>query len=153
MPRTHDGTSAFFSDDGQVGTILGKIPTGGESSKVCDEIHQAAERAVSASSTESSATELQAAVRKAVWNVLKVASDVIRGVSNVFDETEFRWMPYKRATRLHQPKTWTSYQLAVALLSLENNLEFRSMQSTLFALGVKSLHGKSKGNNDTIDSI
>jgi len=90
--------------------------------KICTEIHGVAEKTVMTASTR------EAAVPKAVWKAVKPYSDLICGVDSIFNGAAFREMPYKRIPRLDQPKTWKPYQLALALISIETNRQFRTVQ-------------------------
>jgi hypothetical protein len=93
----------------------------------CKLIHQASKRAAVAALTENNVELACKEIRIAIWKRVRRSVHGMPGDGYLFDGTAFKRI--RRGTaKLHDPKTWKPHQLAIALLSLERQQAYQTIE-------------------------
>jgi hypothetical protein len=95
----------------------------------CELIHQAAVRAVALARTKNNRAIAEKEIRRAIWDAVRSSIHGMPGDGYVFGGKAFERID--ETTKLHNPKTWSPRQLAIALLSLERNQAYETIEKKL----------------------
>lgn len=103
----------------------------------CKLVHQASKRAAAAALTKNNVELARKEIRIAIWKSVRRSVHGMPGDGYIFDGTAFKRIRGGTA-KLHDPGTWKPHQLAIALLSIERQQAYQTIEKKVVPTKRKS---------------
>jgi len=97
----------------------------------CSLIHEAVLRSAT-SSAKNEGNKDSGKIRQATWEQVRSSIHGMPGDGLIFGDPAFGRIPYQnRKSQLHDPTTWKPHQLAIAILSIERNQAYQTIEKKI----------------------
>jgi hypothetical protein len=97
----------------------------------CSLIHEAVLRSAT-SSAENEGNKDSGKIRQATWEQVRSSIHGMPGDGLIFGDTAFGRIPYQSSkSQLHDPTTWKPHQLAIAILSIERQQAYQTIEKKI----------------------
>jgi hypothetical protein len=92
---------------------------------ICKLIHEASRIARATAKATNNVEMARKQIRRAIWEQVRRSVHGMPGDGYIFDGTAFAKI--RPTARLHDPKTWKPYQLAIALIAIEREEKYQTI--------------------------